>query len=118
MKRTVVFDQVARHLPAIVVLSETHATVGRLYTLKRKWASFEYHAYFSSYARGVSVYIHGGMEFLPVDNVIDKEGRFVFLHGYWKGQEIIMVFIYIPPPYKSTVFSLLSKYPATKNPCP
>lgn len=88
-KRCAIFTYLAQFQPAVLLLSETHFIKDRHY----------YHSTFSSHARGVSILVHRQIPFTCSSSLLDQEGRFVCLVCTIYNVPLILVAIYIHPPY-------------------
>lgn len=103
-KRYAVFSEVRAFQPAIICLSETHLTSDRIQLLRRSWIGQAYHSTYSTHARGVSVLVHKNIPYTCHRVKVDSEGRYVCILCTIYSQLLILVAIYIPPPYSSTIF--------------
>lgn len=79
LKCTMVSTSLRKYLPAICALQETHLIPDSLSCLKFRWVGKSYHCTHPSFSRGVSVLIHGSLDYQELDSVVDTEG-YVILH--------------------------------------
>lgn len=102
-KRCAVFMYLKQFYPAILCLSETHLIADKLNLLRKPWFSHTYHSVYSSHSRGVSILVHSQIPFQCHRSVIDSDGRYVCLVCSVHNTMLILVAVYIPPPYSGEV---------------
>lgn len=114
-KRFAVFKSLAVHLPAVILLQETHLTTDTVKYVKKKWVGWDCHSFHSNYSRGVSILVHRNLPFVCLDKVVDDEGRYICVHCTIFHLQYVLVVIYVPPPYNCSVLkkvlTFLAKYP-------
>lgn len=114
-KRFAVFRFVANHMPAIILLQETHLTGDTIRHLRRRWVGWECHSVHSGYSRGVSILVHRGIPFECLDKEVDEEGRFICIYCKIYQLHYVFITVYVPPPYNCSVLKrvlpFLTKYP-------
>lgn len=119
IKRALIFRHLRKLNCDIICLQEIHLLPERLPLLNRPWLGWSYHSTYTNAARGVSILIHRRVHFKLVSVTLDKEGRFVLLNCIIFQQPFLIVGIYIPPPYSSSVvqevLANLASHPCT--PC-
>lgn len=118
-KRFAVFKSLAVHLPAIILLQETHLTTDTVKCVQKKWVGWDCHSYHSNYSRGVSILVHRNLPFLCIDKVVDDEGRFICVYCTILQSYYVIAVLYIPPPYNCSilkkVLTFLAKYPTVPS---
>lgn len=102
-KRYAIFASLKHFFPAIVFLSETHFLKEKLHLLQKPWVGHAFHSVYSSHARGVSILIHRQIPFRCGRSLIDPDGRFICLDCFIHNVPIILVAVYVPPPYSGDV---------------
>lgn len=77
---------------------------------KFRWVDKAYHFTHTACSRGVSVLIHGSLDYQELDSVVDTEGRYVTLHCRLFSLKCILAFVYIPPPYSHQVLRAMLEF--------
>lgn len=85
-----------RHQIDVAFLKEIHLRVQSKSTVARGWGEHQYFAGYSSYARGVAVFIHKRVPFREEEVYRDPEGRFVMVKGCMLEHTVLFVNIYAP----------------------
>ena len=96
-KRHKVLEELKRYRADVVLLQETHLTLGsniKLYS--PDFPLWFYGDTISKRARGVAIGIAKGIRFVLTDRLTDPEGRFLFLRGKLEEEEYTLVNIYAP----------------------
>lgn len=85
--------------------------------LKRPWIGWAYHSTYTSHSRGVTFLIAKSTHFELRGSEVDPLGRYVFLHAVIYGEPILILALYVPPPFNSSLlsesFGFMALYPAT-----
>lgn len=103
LKRTMISMMLRKHLPAKCAFQEMHLTPDTLSFLGYSWVGWAFHSTHTSYLRGVSILEHRDLDCHVLDKQIDSEGWYVLLVCRIFLVKCILPFVYIPPPYNSTV---------------
>lgn len=85
------------------VLVETHITGQMQMELKKPWVGWVYQTPYTNASRGVAILIAKWTQFQLHTLQSDRQGRFLFLRATFGGVEILLLAIYIPPPFQFTV---------------
>ena len=80
----------------IATLQETHLGKGESQKLKKKWRGQLYSSTYSSYARGVSIWVAPQVPFRLLSHRADVELRYILVHGTLDGVKLCMLNIYAP----------------------
>lgn len=104
--------------PAIICLSEPHLTKDKTEVLHRPWFGHSYHSVYSSHARGVAVLVHSHIPLQYHNSVIDADGRYVCLLCTIHNTLLILVAVYIPPPYSGEVLKKILAFVNTSSRAP
>lgn len=105
IKRSAVFSFLKEEHADIIILPETHIE-GRLrMALKHPWVRWEYHPSYTFHSRGVTVLVAKSVHFELQGSRIDPSGSFVFLHAAVYGDPLLILAMYIPPPFNSALLS-------------
>lgn len=98
-----------------MVLVETHLMGQLMMLLKKPWVEWLYQAPHTASSRGVAVLVAKMARFTLLTLRSDPMGRFLFLHARIDGLELLLLAIYIPPPFQFTVLmegvSFMSQFP-------
>lgn len=78
-KRSLVFFFLKKYKPHICCLQETNLTTHKHLALKKAWIAHSFHAYHTSYSRGVSTLLAKSLPAEILHVKTDPEGRFVLL---------------------------------------
>ena len=95
-KRQKIHTYLNRRKAQIVCLQETHLAKGEAVKLQRRWRGQIFATESSAFARGALIWIRAGVPFEVTSSRIDKEGRWVLVHGRLDGQEVLIGSIYVP----------------------
>lgn len=113
-KRSAIFHAMKDIQPAILCLSETHLTADKTHLAHKAWMGCEFHSY-STHARGVSILVHKAIPFHAQETYIDDDGRFICIDCCIFQFRIILVAVYVPPPYSAEIMKMIitftSKFP-------
>ena len=93
-KRQKVHTYLNRRKAQIVCLLETHLAKGEAIKLQRRWRGQIFATETSAFARGALVWVRAGVPFEVLSSLIDKEGRWVLVHGRLDGREVLIGSIY------------------------
>lgn len=105
IKRSAVFSFLKKQRADIMVLIETHIDGCLQMALKCPWVGWAYHSAYTSHCRGVTVLIAKSIHFELQGSRIDPFGSFVFLHVVVYVEPMLILAMYIPPPFNSTLIS-------------
>lgn len=97
-KRAKVFQNLKQVKPH-VVLQETHLEGSKILSLRKPWIQKAFHSTYSAYARGVSILISKAIACTVQQVVTDRGGRYVAIVLEMYSQTILLVSIYLPPPF-------------------
>lgn len=100
-----VLEEVPSRGNMFICFQETHLIAETVCFLKYSWVGKAYHSTHTSFSGGVSVLIHGAVDYQEF--VIDEDGRFVFLHCRFNTLICVLACVYIPPPFTSAGLRLL-----------
>lgn len=108
--RALMFQYLKAVTPHVVFLQETHLDGSRVLSLHRAWIQRALHATYSTYSRGVSVLISKAVP-CPIHHVIsDPGGRFLIVIADISTCKMVLVNVYIPPPFQVQIlYDLLGK---------
>lgn len=96
-KRSSVLAEAYRHKAQVLLLQETHFKSGAIPRLSNNRFPEVYHATCpDSKTKGVSIVLAKTFQFLLTDQILDPEGRFLFLKGTWKNRPVTLANIYCP----------------------
>lgn len=109
-KRHAIFQYCAQFQPAILCFSETHLLRDTTRVLHKPWLVSAYHSVYSSHARGVSVLVHKNLPFQCTKVSVDPEGRCVCLLCSVYNISLILVAVYIPPPYSGEIMKKILSF--------
>lgn len=118
LKRLAVFSVLESSGVDLVCLQETHLTRDTSQQLQMKKFQYQFHAYHSSFSRGVSIFVKAGVKFSCRQTSIDDLGRYIFLLCSIDGVMLVVANIYIPPPFNLDVLLKLHKFLLDKKECP
>lgn len=104
IKRSIMFDYLARHKPHVILLQETHLQGSRVMALKRAKIAYALHSTYSSYARGTSILIAKSAPISIKHIKLDPNGCFVILVMELLGKPYTVTNIYVPPPFTKKIF--------------
>ena len=114
-KRNAVLSYLKAQRAEIMVLVETHLTGQLMMTLKKPWVGWVYQAPHTPNSRGVAILVAKTAQFVLLSLRSDPLGRFLFLHAKVHGLELLILAIYIPPPFQFSVLTeglgFMSPYP-------
>lgn len=98
-----------------MVLVETHLTGQLMLTLKKPWVGWLYLAPHTANSRGIAILVAKTAQFTLLTLRSDPQGRFLFLHAKINGLELLILAIYIPPPFQFNVptegLTFMSQFP-------
>lgn len=102
-KRHAIFTYLRQFQPAIICLSETHLLKDKTHLIHKPWVGHAYYLIFSSHAMGVAVLVYNQIPFHFFNSVVYTEGRYVCLLCPVYNITIVLVVLYIPPPYSREI---------------
>lgn len=85
-----------RHKIDVACLQEKHFSDLRAQHIGTRWASLRLTSSYSSYARGVLIWVKSTIPFTHLKSVWDDQGRFVMLQGNYGGSILTIVNVYGP----------------------
>uniref|UniRef100_A0A803JZM0 Reverse transcriptase domain-containing protein n=1 Tax=Xenopus tropicalis TaxID=8364 RepID=A0A803JZM0_XENTR len=77
--------------------------------LKRRWVGYAFHSTYSTYSRGVSILVKRSIPFNLITLKMDYYGRFIIVHCTTANFPLIIVNLYMPPPFTITTLDTISK---------
>lgn len=84
-------------------------------TLKKPWVVWLYQASHTTNSRGVTILVAKTTQFTLLTLRSDPQGRFLFLHARINGLELLILAIYVPPPFQFNVLTesltFMSQFP-------
>ncbi|KAJ1187054.1 hypothetical protein NDU88_003833, partial [Pleurodeles waltl] len=95
-KRQQIHAYLRRHQIHFAMLQETHLDKSSLEHTKVKWKGQLYGTTFSTYARGVVIWIAPGVPYVTSRVQVDPHGRYVLLEGSLDGEPMALASIYTP----------------------
>ncbi|KAJ1118887.1 hypothetical protein NDU88_007074 [Pleurodeles waltl] len=95
-KRQQIHAYLRRHQIHFAMLQETHLAKSSLEYTKVKWKGQLYGTTFSTYARGVAIWIAPGVPYVTSRVQCDPNGRYVLLEGALDGEPMALASIYTP----------------------
>ena len=114
-KRNAVLSCLKAQRAEVMVLVETHLTGQLLTSLRRPWVGWVYQAPHTANSRGVAVLVAKTAQFVMITLRSDPQGRYIFLHVKINGLELLLLAIYIPPPFQFEVLTdglaFMSQFP-------
>lgn len=118
LKRMAVFSVLESCGVDLICLQETHLTKDTSQQLQLKKFQYQFHAFHSSFSRGVSIIVKAGVKFSCRQTSIDDLGRYIFLSCSIDGVMFVVANIYIPPPFNLDILLKLHKFLLDKKECP
>lgn len=109
-KQYSVFTYIWQFNPAIICLLETHLLNEKTNLLSKPWVGHSYHSVYSSHARGLSVLVHNQIPFQGLNSTVDSDGRFICPLCTIYNITIVLIAIYIPPPYSGEIIKKLLSF--------
>lgn len=104
-----------------MVLVETHLTGQLLMSLKKTWVGRVYQAPHTANSRVVAILVAKTAQFVLLMLRFDPQGRFIFLHVKVNCLELLIMAIYIPPPFQFEVLTeglaFMSQFPTVSSIC-
>lgn len=104
-KRNAVMTYLKAQHAQVMVLVETHLTGQLMLSLKKPWLGWVYQAPYSAYSRGVAILVAKTTQFVMLTLRSDPQGKFLFIHCRLNGLEVLILAIYIPPPFQFHVIN-------------
>ena len=95
-KRYKVHSYLTRRKTHIAVLQETHLTKTELERLHKRWRGQLFGTGFSSFSRGVLIWIRPSIPYRVISHRVDDGGRFVYVRGLLDGSPLNILGIYAP----------------------
>lgn len=109
-RRALMFQYLKTITPHVVFLQETHLDGSRVLALRRAWIQRAMHATYSTYARGVSILISKAVPCTIHHVISDPGGRFLIVIADISTCKMVLVNVYIPPPFQVQIlYDLLGK---------
>lgn len=114
-KRNAVLSYLKAQRADLIVLVATYLTGQLQMALKKPWVGWLYQAPHSANTRGVAILVAKTVQFVLIMLRSDPQGRVLFLHAKLNGLEILILAIYIPPPFQFNVLNegleFMSQFP-------
>lgn len=96
-KRTTLLREIKKGKPHFVLLQETHFKTGHVPRLTDSNFTKVFHATNNlAKTKGVSILVSKNAPFDLTDQLIDPEGRYIFLKGHYSGTPITIANVYFP----------------------
>lgn len=109
-KRASVFQYLKQSKPHIILLQETHLDGNRVMSLRKPWIQRALHSTYSTFARDVSILISKSVPCTIHRVITDPGGRFVAVAINVYHYQILLVNVYVPPPFQGQLlFDMLNK---------
>lgn len=112
VKRLAVFRNVKSLRVDIICLQETHLSPATPHNLSPQMFAYQYHATYSTYSRGVSIFVQQGTQFACKQVLTDPNGRYLIILCTLFGVYCIIAGVYIPPPFSADVLKILASFMA------
>lgn len=110
LKRASVFQYLKHTRPHVVLLQETHLDGSRILSLRKPWIQRAFHSTYSTFARGLSILISKTIPCTIHQVISDTGGRYVAVVSDLCQKTIVLVNIYVPPPFQAKMlYDLLNK---------
>lgn len=104
-KRNAALSYLKAQRADVMVLVETHLTGQLMLTLKKPWVGWLYQAPHTTNSRGVAILIAKTAQFTLLTLRSDPQGRYLFLHANINGLEVLILAIYVTPPFQFNVLT-------------
>lgn len=104
------FQYLKQSKPHIILLQETHLDGNRVMALHKPWIQRALHSTYSTFARGVSILISRSVPCTIQRVISDPGGRYVAVVLDVYHCQILLVNVYIPPPFQvQLLYDMLTK---------